>query len=161
LIRFDSDSAALRAVALFEAAKGTLVLAAGVGLLGLLHRDADRIAGLLVSRLHLNPASKRARIFLDLLADLSSGKLWLLAALAVTYAAVRFIEAYGLWRGRAWAKWMAVVSGGIYVPFEIYELYTGVTWLKLAALLVNGAVVAYMGRDLWSKQFFKRKKIGL
>jgi uncharacterized membrane protein (DUF2068 family) len=147
----DSPPKALRAVALVEAAKGTLIVVAGFGLVAFLHRDAQRIAGALVSRLHLNPANQHARIFLELLSDLSSGKLWLLAGFAALYACLRFIEAYGLWRGRPWAQWIAVVSGGIYVPFEIYELYLGVTWLKLTALLVNATIVAYLGRSLWKR----------
>jgi uncharacterized membrane protein (DUF2068 family) len=129
---------------LFEAAKGTLVLTAGFGLFRLLHRDADVAADLLSRRLHLNPAKHHARVFLDLLYNLSSSRLWLLAALALTYSCVRFIEAYGLWHNRTWAKWFAALSGGIYVPFELYELYLGVNGVKLAALALNVAVVAYM-----------------
>jgi uncharacterized membrane protein (DUF2068 family) len=133
---------------LFEAAKGALVLVAGFGLLELVHREGDHVADVLVSRLHLNPAKQHAQIFTELLADLSSGKLWLLAALALTYASVRFVEAYGLWRNRPWAKWVAALSGGIYVPFEVYELYLGLSWLKLAALILNAAVVLYMGHSI-------------
>jgi uncharacterized membrane protein (DUF2068 family) len=124
------------------------VLIAGFGLVGLVHREGDRVAELLVSHLHLNAANQHSRIFVDLLADLASGRLWLLAALALTYACVRFIEAYGLWRSRAWAKWVAALSGGIYVPFELYELYLGFSWLKLAALTINVAIVAYMGHSI-------------
>jgi uncharacterized membrane protein (DUF2068 family) len=138
-------------VALFEAAKGALVFLAGFGLAAFLHRDAERIADALVSRLHLNPANDHARIFLELLSDVSSGKLWLLAAFAAAYAVLRFIEAYGLWRARSWAQWVAVLSGAIYVPFEIYELYLSVTWIKLAALLINTTIVAYVGHALWKK----------
>ena len=133
---------------MFEAAKGVLVLVAGFGLVGLMHREGDRVADLLVSHLHLNPANQHARIFLELLTNLSSGKLWFLAALAFTYAGLRFIEAYGLWRNRAWAKWVAALSGGIYVPFELYELYLGVSWLKLAALIINVIIVASMGHSI-------------
>lgn len=145
-----SNSPVLRGVALFEAAKGALVLVAGFGLVRLLHREGDQVADLLVSHLHLNPANQHARIFVDLLADLASGKLWLLATLALVYALVRFIEAYGLWRNRAWAKWFAALSGGIYVPFEAYALYLGFSWLKLAALVINVAVVLYMGLSIRS-----------
>ena len=137
-------------MALFEAAKGTLVLLAGFGLFRLLHRDADVAADLLSRRLHLNPAKHHARVFLDLFYNLSSGKLWMLAALALTYSCVRFIEAYGLWHNRTWAKWFAALSGGIYVPFELYELYLGVNGVKAVALVLNVAVVAYMVRSLRS-----------
>jgi len=135
---------------LFEAAKGTLVLTAGFGLFRLLHRDADVAADLLSRRLHLNPAKHHARVFLDLLYNSPSSKLWMLAALALTYSCGRFIEAYGLWHNRAWAKWFAALSGGIYVPFELYELYLGVNGVKAVALVLNVAVVAYMARSLRS-----------
>jgi uncharacterized membrane protein (DUF2068 family) len=97
----NSGAPALRAVALFEAAKGALVLMAGFGLFRLLHRDAEHAANLLSRRLHLNPAKEHTRVFLELLSNLSSTKLWLFAALALTYSSVRFIEAYGLWRDPA------------------------------------------------------------
>ena len=140
----------IRAVALFEAAKGALVLIAGFGLFRLFHRDADIAADLLSRRLHLNPAKEHARIFVELVSNLANSKLWLLAALALTYSCLRFIEAYGLWRNRAWAQWVAALSGAIYVPFELYELYLGPTGLKLAALIINLAVVAYMAHSLRS-----------
>jgi uncharacterized membrane protein (DUF2068 family) len=123
---------------------------AGFGLFSLMHRDAEHVADLLSRRLHLNPAKEHARIFLELLSNLSSTRLWLFAALALTYSCVRFIEAYGLWRKRAWAKWFAALSGAIYVPFELYELYLGPTRLKLAALIINLAVVAYMVHSIRS-----------
>lgn len=129
---------------MFEAAKGTLVILAGFGLFRLLHRDADVAADLLTRRLHLNPAKHHARVFLDLLYNSSNSRLWMLAALALTYACLRFIEAYGLWHNRMWAKWVAALSGAIYVPFELYELYLGPNGVKLAALVLNVAVVAYM-----------------
>jgi uncharacterized membrane protein (DUF2068 family) len=135
---------------LFEAAKGALVLMAGFGLFRLLHRDAEHAADLLSRRLHLNPAKDHARIFVELLSNLSSTRLWLFAALALTYSCVRFIEAYGLWRNRAWAKWFAALSGAIYVPFELYEVYMGPTRLKLAALILNLVVVAYMAHSVRS-----------
>ena len=143
---------------MFEAAKGALVLIAGFGLVRLVHREGDQMADLLVSHLHLNPANQHARIFVELLADLASGRLWLLAALALTYACVRFIEAFGLWRNRAWAKWFAALSGGIYVPFELYELYLGLSWLKLGALIINVAVVAYMAHSLHSSSSPEEKE---
>jgi uncharacterized membrane protein (DUF2068 family) len=66
------------------------------------------------------------------------------AAFAGLYATVRFIEAYGLWRLRAWAEWFAIVSGSIYVPIEIYEVFKHVTWLRVTVLIVNLVIVAYL-----------------
>lgn len=134
----------LRAVAAFEALKGAIVLIAGFGLARLIRGDVQQAAEDLVERLHLDPAKKFPRIFLDLAANLSDGQLWALAALAMAYAALRFVEAYGLWFARRWGEWVAVLSGGIYVPVEIYELSRGFSAIKLAALVLNALVVAYM-----------------
>ena len=43
----------IRFVAVFEAAKGLIVIAAGFGLLGLLHRDVQAIAEELLRHFHL------------------------------------------------------------------------------------------------------------
>ena len=134
----------VRAVAVFEGAKGALVFLAGFSALSLIHHDAQRFAEQLVGHLHLNPASRYPRIFVDVAAHLTDASLWLLATLAGVYGLVRFVEAYGLWRGRRWAGWFAAVSGGIYIPFEFYELFDGAGWLSFGALLINLFIVGLM-----------------
>jgi uncharacterized membrane protein (DUF2068 family) len=134
----------LRAIAAFEAFKGTIVLVAGFGLARIIRGDVEQAAEDLVHRLHLNPAKKFPRIFLDLSANLSDGQLWALAGLAMAYAVLRFAEAYGLWFARPWGEWIAALSGGIYVPFEIYELSRGFSVVKLGALVLNALIVGYM-----------------
>lgn len=137
-----------RLIAAFEAAKGVLILVAGCGLLVFVHRDVAALAYELVGHFHLNPASRYPHIFLDLASHVSDTRLWTLAALAFAYACLRLLEAYGLWRGRRWAEWLAACSGGLYLPIEIYELFTGISWMKLATLAANVAIVAYMVRAL-------------
>ncbi len=137
-------SIGLRAVAVYEAAKGTLVLVAGFGLLSLVHQDVQYFAGQLVAHLHLNPAKGYPRIFLDAAASVTNARLWMLAGFALVYAAVRWIEAYGLWLGRRWAEWFAAASGAIYVPAELYELAQGLNGMKMLLLTVNVCIVAYL-----------------
>lgn len=139
----------LRAVAVYEAAKGVLVLLAGFGLLSLLQRDVQQFAEQLVAHLHLNPAKGYPRIFIDAAANLTNSRLWLFAGFALVYAAVRWIEAYGLWLGRRWAEWFAVASGAIYVPAELYEIARGVSVTKLLLLAANVCIVAYLIYVLW------------
>lgn len=139
----------VRAVALFEAAKGAAVLLAGFGVLVAVDHGAVARLDALVHHLHLNPAKDAPRVFLALLDDASNRKLQALAAGAFAYASLRLAEAFGLWHGRAWAAWLAIASGAIYVPFELYELAAGATPLRLAMLLVNLVIVAYMALALW------------
>jgi uncharacterized membrane protein (DUF2068 family) len=131
----------LRCVAGVELIKGLLVLAAGAGLLTLVHRDVQVVAENLVRHLHLNPANEIPRIFIELAGRVSSTNLWLLAAGAAIYAAVRLAEGYGLWRDRPWAEWLGAVSGLIYVPFELHALSKGVTTLRVSLLVINLIVV--------------------
>ena len=145
-------SAAIGTIALFEALKGAVVLLAASGLLTLIHRDVHAVAASLIEHLHLNPASRYPRIFLDAAANLHDGRLLLLAAGAAVYALVRFVEAYGLFRSRAWAEVLAAVSGGIYVPFELGELLRRPTWHGGALLAVNLLVVAVMVHALWLRR---------
>jgi uncharacterized membrane protein (DUF2068 family) len=143
---------AIRAVAILEAAKGVLVLLAASGLLSLLHRDVYAIAATLIEHAHLNPASKYPQIFLDAAAHVGDGKLLALAAGAAAYAALRLVEAWGLYFERPWAEWLAALSGALYVPFELTALVRKPTWHGAALLLVNLAVVAVMLRAVWRRR---------
>ena len=146
----------LRAVAVFEALKGTLAVLAAGGLLYYIPRDLRHLAVELIGRLHLNPGKSYPNVFIRVLEDSSNAQLWTIAALVVVYALVRFTEAYGLWRERAWGEWLAAVSGAIYVPFELYEISRHVTWIRLTALGLNVAIVAFMAYALWKRK--ERKK---
>jgi uncharacterized membrane protein (DUF2068 family) len=134
----------LRTVAAFEAAKGLLVMATGFGLLALVHHDVQRAAESVVRHLHLNPARHYPRVFLEAAAQTTDARLWLLASGAFVYTVVRGVEAYGLWRARAWAEWFAILSGAIYLPFEIYALVVHATALKAVILLINAGIVGYV-----------------
>jgi uncharacterized membrane protein (DUF2068 family) len=144
--------AELRIVAMFELAKGLLVLAAGMGLLAFVHRDVRDVAEELLEHLHLDPASRFPAIFVALAERVASTDLWMLAIGAAVYAALRIAEGYGLWNDREWAEWLGVASGLVYVPFEIYALAKGVTLLKLATFGLNLLVVVVLADALWRRR---------
>lgn len=138
----------LRVVAVFEGAKGGLVLVTGLGLLAFIHRDLHNAAEEVVRHFHLNPAHHYPRIFLDAAARVTDTQLWLLAFSALLYVVVRFIEAFGLWHRKLWAQWFGVLSGGIYIPVELFEVVRRLSWPRLTILSVNLAIVAYLGYSL-------------
>lgn len=135
---------ALRAVASIEFVKGLVVLLAGFGVLRLIHRDVWDVAENFLEWLHISPDAHYAQVFLNLADQVTDTKLWFVALGALAYSSLRFAEAYGLWRERAWAEWLALVSGAIYLPFEIVELARRPDWIRLVIFLVNLAVVLYM-----------------
>jgi uncharacterized membrane protein (DUF2068 family) len=136
-------------VALFEATKGVIILLAGFGLLSLLHHDLRALALDLVGRLHLDPTHRYASVFVEAAARTTDAHLWFIALIGFAYAAFRFLEAYGLWFGRTWAQWLALISGGMYLPLEAYELYRRLTWMRVSALIANLVVVIAIGLVLW------------
>lgn len=142
-----SSRRAIRAIACVEAAKGVIVLLAATGLASMVHENLHQLAVRLVAHFHLNPASEYPHIFLDAAAHWQPRLVWLALGAAV-YATLRLVEAYGLFWERAWAEWLAAVSGGVYVPVELVELMRQPSALGLAVLTVNVVVVAVMVRAL-------------
>jgi uncharacterized membrane protein (DUF2068 family) len=110
---------AVRVIALFESFKGLVVLLAATGVLALVPQDLAAAAIKLVEHAHLDPASRYPGISITAASNLQNTRLTLLAFGAAAYPALRFIEAYGLLRGRAWAEVLAAGSGAVYVPFEL------------------------------------------
>jgi uncharacterized membrane protein (DUF2068 family) len=110
---------------------------------------ADR----LVRHSHLDPARHYPRIFIEAASHTDDSRLRSLAALAFLYAAVRLIEAYGLWHMRVWAEWFAIIAGSLFLPVEIYELFRRATWMRGAVFLTNLLIVAYLVYvRLWSRR---------
>lgn len=140
----DTSKAVVKTVAVFEAAKGGLLILVGIGALSLVHHNIHLIAAALVGRLHLNPAHGFAGSFVEAASRLNDSRLWMIAMMGFLYSLFRFLEAYGLWFGRIWAEWLAVVSGGIFVPLEIYEVMEKVTWVRVSALIINILVAGAM-----------------
>jgi uncharacterized membrane protein (DUF2068 family) len=97
-----------------------------------------------VRQSHLNPAHHYPRIFIQAASRTNDSRLRSLAALALLYSVVRFVEAYGLWRIRVWAEWFAIISGSVYLPVEIYELWRRPTWTKGVVFVTNLAIVVYL-----------------
>ncbi|HLW85723.1 MAG TPA: DUF2127 domain-containing protein [Candidatus Sulfotelmatobacter sp.] len=134
----------LRAVASFEFTKGVFVIAMGLCALLLVHKDAWLLAESLLALLHINPDRRSAQMFLDFADKVTDARLWTIASVAFTYGALRFTEAYGLWRQRAWAEWIAFVSGTAFLPLEVRELFRGITALRVVLFIGNLAIVLYM-----------------
>jgi uncharacterized membrane protein (DUF2068 family) len=139
-----SKTAALRAVAVLEAAKGLLVILLEFGLLALIHSSAADLAENIVHHLHLNPEHHFGQAIIHAASTLTDRRLWAIALGGIAYSAVRFVEAYGLWNRRVWAEWFALLSGGLYLPWELYEFGEKVTPIRGGILLTNLIIVGYM-----------------
>ncbi len=136
----------LRAVATLEALKGVLAILLTVGLLFLLHKDFEQVAENILDALHISLDHPFSHAFLHMARNMTDGRLWGLAAGALAYATVRFVEAYGLWNRRVWAEWFALLSGGLYIPLEITKAIEHPDAVHVLVLVANIFIVLYM---LW------------
>src|SRR5271166_2595993 len=134
----------LQVVATFEFLKGIFVLLIGLSAILLVHKDAWVVAESLLALFHISTDRHWAQLFLDFADNLTDARLWAAAKLAFAYSLLRFAEAYGLWKARTWAEWIAFLSGTILLPLEVRELLRGVTLLRSAMFIVNLIIVGYM-----------------
>lgn len=134
----------LRAVASVELIKGLVAVGIAIAIAALSHSDTWDDADRLLRFFHINEDRHFAQVFLDWADNLTPGKLWGAALLALAYACLRFVEAYGLWYAKIWAEWLAIISGAFYLPFEIIEVHRRPDFLHLAILLINTGIVLYM-----------------
>ena len=150
-----ASAAGLRAVAVFEASKGLLVLVLAIILIAVRGEIEDYAEDFLYA-IHLDPDRRFARAVMHAATKLSDLRVWTVLLVAATYSAVRFVEAWGLWNLRVWAEWFALLSGALYLPWEILKVAERATWERIGVLVINVAIVLYMlfirVRDMRSRE---------
>jgi uncharacterized membrane protein (DUF2068 family) len=120
-----------------------------------------------IQRVYDNALSAIRSLYRDLGFDVSHSRLlrlingsfthtsrWLtlLAIGLALYALIELVESVGLWQGRRWGEYFAMVATSIFLPYEVYELaWRNPTWLKVAALVINLLLVIYL---VWTKRLF-------
>ena len=142
---------ALRAIAIFEATKGFAALAGLIGVLDLLHRDVRAVVLTLIGRFGLDPEGHYPSLLLHYADLLPEADVHMLVMLASAYIALRFIEATGLWLGKAWGEYLGALSGGIYIPFEVMHFIDKPTWMNGFIVALNAVIVGYLSNALWHR----------
>ena len=138
----------LRAIALFEGAKGLLAFAAVCGLLSLRHTDLHAVTDAFLLRHGIDPEGHYTRLFIESVAQATHHHAGQIAALGLAYAVIRLVEGYGLWQGKHWAEWFAVISAGLYLPWELLHFTRQPRPFTAGIILVNLALIWYLARLL-------------
>lgn len=140
----------LHFIALLEAGKAMLALAAATGLEMLGPQPLRDGINALIRRFSLDPDHGTLPSLLNMI---NPDVVHLAAAAMLAYGLLHLVEAWGLWRAKAWASWLGCLSASLYLPFDVYAIVHHPGWASWAVLLVNLLVVYVLGRDL-----FKRKR---
>jgi uncharacterized membrane protein (DUF2068 family) len=145
--------AGLRTVAFFEALKGVLALVLAYVVTRAIRHDFDfeDAAEHILGFFHIGLHHSLSKQFLDAADKLSGAHIATIIGLALAYATLRFLEAYGLWRARAWAEWLAIISGCIYIPFEVERLIRRPTPVHWIILTTNILIVLYIAWVRWDE----------
>lgn len=147
-----AERKALRAIALFEAAKGFGALAVSLGILTLVHADMRAIVVNLIGAIGLDPEAHYPAMLLHYVDIFTEANKVPLVLIVAAYVAVRLSEAWGLWFQRPWGEWLGALSGALYVPLEVRHLMLKQNWASALVLTFNVAVVAYLGWLLWRRR---------
>src|SRR5215475_12783340 len=75
----------------------------------------------------------------------------MLPSRTLTFLVIELVESVGLWLGKRWGEYFAMVATSIFLPYEIYDLTVKVTWLRVGALVINLLLVIYL---VWTKRLF-------
>ena len=139
----------LRAIAIIEAIKGLLALSAASGLELIGAIPLKRWLGELITRFQLEPNHGAVAWLVD---AINPHSVHLAAAVVSIYGVLHLIEAWGLWRDKAWASLLGCIAAAIYLPFQITELVRQPGWATATVLSINVLVVWVLARDLLKRR---------
>lgn len=138
----------LQLIAAFKLLKGFALLAAGVGILKLLHKDIAAEIEHGINIFQVDSHNHFIHLLLEKVSKLDGRRLKELSAGTFIYSAIFFVEGIGLALGKRWAEYFTIIVTSSLLPIEIYELGKHASLGKGFALLINLAVVAYLVREL-------------
>ena len=132
-------------LALFEGLKGLLALIAAASLEVMGPQPLQDLVAGLITKFNLDPD---AGPLPTLLHAINPAAVHFAATVLVLYAAVRLLEAWGLWRAKAWASWLGCIGTALYLPLDLFGIYYHRSVYAWVVLALNFAVFAVLARDL-------------
>lgn len=135
----------LHVIALLEASKAMLALLAATGLEMLGPQPLRDGVNALIRRFSLDPDHGALPSLLNMI---SPDAVHLAAAAMIGYGLLHLVEAWGLWKAKAWASWLGCLTASIYLPFDIYAVLRHPGWASWSVLAINLIVVYVLARDL-------------
>src|SRR3981189_2593103 len=138
----------LRLIATFKLLKGFALLAAGFGMLKLLHKEVATEIEHWVNIFQVDSHNHFIHLLLEKVANLDDRRLKALSAGTFVYSTIFLVEGIGLALGKRWAEYFTIIVTSSLLPLEVYALAKHASVGEVLALVINLAVVAYLVREL-------------
>ena len=139
-----SDDWLIRLIAVFKLLKAGLLIALGVGVFRLVHKDLGSVIEHWCEAMRLDPGSHFVNLALEKAAHVSPEQVKKLGLGSFLYAGLFLAEGTGLWLRKRWGEWLTVIITSSLVPVEIYEIYRRPSYVKVVVLALNVAIVVYL-----------------
>ena len=139
-----SGDGLIRLIAILKFLKAGLLIALGIGLFKILHKDIGNVLEHWCEALRLDPGSHFLNLALEKAARLSPEQVKKLGLGSFLYAGLFLAEGTGLWLRKRWGEWLTVIITSSLVPVELYEIYRHSSYAKLVVLALNVAIVIYL-----------------
>ena len=131
-------------IAIFKLVKGLALVAVGIGLLHLLHKDVEETTLHWINMLRIDPDNHYVHRGLTRVFRVTPKQLKELSVGTFLYAALFLTEGIGLLMRKRWAEYFTIITTASLIPLEIYELSKHLTPAKLLVLAINIAIVIYL-----------------
>ena len=120
-------------IALLKLFKGILLLASGIGLLKLLHRNVQDFVVRWINTLHFDPDNRRIQQVLAKVSIVDARRLKELSVGSFFYAAILLTEGTGLLTGKRWAKYFSIIVTGSFFPWRCGSFKSDSAWPKASS----------------------------
>src|ERR1700722_3701749 len=139
-----SDDRLIRMIAIFKFFKAGLLIAVGIGVLRLVHKDVATVIRHWSEALKVDPANRFLDAALGKATRVSPDQIKKLGLGSFLYAGLFLAEGTGLWLRKRWGEWLTIIITSSLVPIELYEIYRHPSWAKVVVLILNVAIVVYL-----------------
>ena len=139
-----SGDGLIRLIAISKFLNAGLLIALGIGLFRLLHKDVGDVLEHWIETFKLDPGNRFLDFALEKAARVSPEQVKRLGLGSFLYAGLFLAEGTGLWLRKRWGEWLTVIITSSLVPLELYEIHRHSSYVKLVVLAFNVGIVLYL-----------------
>jgi uncharacterized membrane protein (DUF2068 family) len=140
----NSSGYVLVLIGIFKLIKALLLIAIGIGVIKLLHKDIAGTVMHWIEALRVDPENRYVHRLLVKIFRVTPKQLKELSVGTFLYAGLFATEGIGLLLRKRWAEYFTIVTTGALIPLEIFELARHFTATKLVVGLINVLIVWYL-----------------